>query len=245
MKKLFILPLLLAVGIFLAGCEDTTTDPIVTAAKGSVYIQSTPVGAQIWVNNANSGKTCPDTIANLDSGNVLITLELATFKDTTVTVQVLPNQVRNVAITMKADINAVKFGPVQIWETQGTTAAQPSGLVLATGVAVSSQSATADLYYSSTGYLVKTGTAKTTYFKVGNGSNNLNDGVSSTIQNATWGDNMIDRATNGYYFIKTQEGNYVKILITGFGGGTVGNPAWVEVTYWYNNTVGDVRFPTN
>lgn len=245
MKKLFILPLLLAVGIFLSGCEDTSTDPIVTVVKGSVYVQTTPVGAQIWINNVNSGKVTPDTIKNLDSGNVVITLKLATFKDTTFTVQILPNQVRSVAITMKADINAVKFGPVRIWETAGTTAAQPSGLILATGVAASSGDNATDIYYSSTGWIVRTGTVKTTWFKVGNGSTNLNDGVSSTIQDNSWANNMIDRATNGYYFIKTQEGNYVKILITNFSPGGVGNPAWVEVTYWYNNTVGDLRFPTN
>ena len=91
MKKLFILPLLLAVGIFFAGCEDTATDPIVTVVKGSVYIQSTPVGAQIWVNNVNSGKITPDTIKNLDSGNVAITLKLAGYLDSTITVNILPN----------------------------------------------------------------------------------------------------------------------------------------------------------
>ena len=56
MKKLLILPLLFAISMLFVSCEDTATDPIVTVVKGSVYVQSTPVGAQIWVNNTNTGK---------------------------------------------------------------------------------------------------------------------------------------------------------------------------------------------
>ena len=259
MKKLFILPLLLAVGIFFAGCEDTATDPIVTVVKGSVYIQSTPVGAQIWVNNVNSGKITPDTIKNLDSGNVAITLKLAGYLDSTITVNILPNQVRSAAVTLTQVINAVKFGPVKIWETSGTTAAQPSGLILSSGNAYgisSTNKDSVDIYYSTNGqggiggYLVQsahlTSLPRTAYFKAaGAGIININDGVASSTQDASWANYMKDRNDNGYYFIKTHDGNYVKIVVSAFGGGTVGNPAWVEVTWWYNKTVGDKRFPTN
>ncbi|HOJ18593.1 MAG: PEGA domain-containing protein [Ignavibacteriales bacterium] len=253
MKKLLILPLLFAISMLFVSCEDTATDPIVTVVKGSVYVQSTPVGAQIWVNNTNTGKVTPDTVANLDSGNVAITLKLAGFVDSTVTVNILPNQVRQLAVTLTQVLNAVKYGPVKIWETSGTTAAQPSGLVLSSGNAygISGTSKdSVDIYYSSTGWLVKsahlTSLPRTAYFKAaGAGIININDGVASSTQDASWGDNMIDRNTNGYYFIKTHDGNYVKIVVSAFGGGTAGNPAWVEVTWWYNKTVGDKRFPTN
>ena len=247
MKKLLIFPLLIAVAMMFYSCDESTTDPVVSSSKGSIFLQSTPVGAQIWINGANTGKVTPDTVKDRDSGNVTVTLKLAGYKDTTFTVKVIANQVRSVATILTQLIDAVKFGPIRVWETTGTTAAQPSGLVLSTGTATSSGDNAIDVYYSSNGFKVKSSTAngnpRETFFKDGNATN-LNDGVSSPEKDATWVLEMADNATN-YFFLKDADGKYTKFQITTRGGGAPGNPAWVEVTYWYNKTVGDKRFPTN
>jgi hypothetical protein len=51
-----------------------------------------------------------------------------------------------------------------------------------------------------------------------------------------------DRESN-YVFLYDQDGHYSKIKIVSFGGtGTLGDPAWVKVQWYYNNTALDNRF---
>ena len=52
---------------------------------------------------------------------------------------------------------------------------------------------------------------------------------------------MNDRETN-YVFLYDNDGNYSKAKISGFGGGTPGNPDWVELNWLYNKTANDNRF---
>ena len=52
---------------------------------------------------------------------------------------------------------------------------------------------------------------------------------------------MDDRETN-YVFLYDHDGHYSKIKIVNYGGGNPGDPAWVEVQWLYNKTLGDVRF---
>ncbi|MCJ7553075.1 MAG: hypothetical protein MUO34_04250, partial [Ignavibacteriaceae bacterium] len=57
----------------------------------------------------------------------------------------------------------------------------------------------------------------------------------------TWTDNIGDREAN-YVFLYDHDGNYSKLKIVNFGGGTPNNPAWVEVQWYYNKTMLDNRF---
>lgn len=246
MKKLLLIPILLLFGLLITSCDEETTSPESGGTnKGSIFIQSTPSGAQIFVNGSNSSKVTPDTIKNLDSGFVNITLKLAGYKDTTFSREIVPNMVRSVSITMSADLVTQKF-TTTIWETAGTGAAQPSGIDLSTGSAYgisSTDKNKVDLFYSSSGYLIRSadagsGMTRVTYFKDGNATN-LNDGVSSPTQDASWAKSMGDRATN-YFFIKDNDGNYSKVRIKSYGTTPV---AWVELEWIYNKTSGDKRFP--
>ncbi|HEY6907553.1 MAG TPA: hypothetical protein VI230_08785, partial [Ignavibacteriaceae bacterium] len=141
-----------------------------------------------------------------------------------------------------------------IYETAGTTSSQPSGLDLSSGIAYGVSSADkdkVDIYYSTTGtggtpYLVQSADlypnlTRHTAFYVGSGTD-ITDGEDSPLYPlAGWTDHMGDRETN-YVYLYDEDGHYSKIIITGFGGGSGGNPAWVELKWEYNNTGADNRF---
>lgn len=258
MKNLFALTLLMLSGLILLSC-DSTDDPITPTPdpKGSLFVSSIPSGAQIWVNGLNSNKVTPDTVTNLDPAVYNVTLKLQDYNDSTFQVSVSANQtsvVTNVELT--SDIYLTSYGPVRIWETIGTTASQPSGLDLSSGNAygvAGADKGNVDIYYSSTGtggqpFLVQSanlnttnGLTRETAFRVGS-AGTLNDGLDSPLRSSgTWTNNMGDRETN-YVFLYDDDGHYSKLKIVSFGGGTPGNPAWVEVEWFYNTTTDDNRF---
>ena len=45
-----------------------------------------------------------------------------------------------------------------------------------------------------------------------------------------------------YVFLYDNDGHYSKLMISSRGGGTPGNPAWVELKWIYNKTASDNRF---
>jgi len=239
MKKLLLIPIIILLGLFIASCEDSTTGPD-AVTTGTLIVQSTPTGAQIWVDGTNTGKVTPDSVKNLSAGTHSLTLKLDGYKDTVQTsVSITAGFTTNKLITLTSA--ALTFGPVRLWETQDTDPiTQPSGLDLSTGTAYGISSADngkVDIYYSSSGFVVRsanaaTGLTRVTSFKVGLGTN-LNDGVDSEAATGAWVSQMGDREPN-YVFLYDNDLHYSKLKITSFGGGTPGNPAWVEVTYIYN-----------
>ena len=238
MKKLILIPIALLLGLFITSCEDSTTDaPAVTT--GTLFVQSAPTGAQIWVDGTNTGKVTPDSVKNLSAGTHSLTLKLDGYKDTVQTnVTITAGFTTSKLITLTSA--SLTFGPVKLWETTGTTAAQPSGLDLSTGLAYGISSVDkdkVDIFYSSTGFVVRSangssGMTRVTSFLVGSGTN-LNDGVDSPAATTLWLTQIGDREAN-YVFLYDNDLHYSKLKITSFGGGTPGNPAWVEVTYIYN-----------
>lgn len=239
MKKLFFVPIIIIMAILITSCEDSTTDPTPTPTTGNLAVASTPSGAQIWIDGSNTGKVTPDTIKNLSAGTHSLTLKLNGYKDTVQTnISITAGQTISRNITL---VRAAKtFGPVRLWETTGTDTTQPSGLDLSTGIAYGISSTNknkVDIFYSSNGFVVRSangvsGMTRVTSFFVGSGTD-LNDGVDSPLATVSWGSQMGDRETK-YVFLFDNDSHYSKLKITSFGGGTQGNPAWVEVTYIYN-----------
>jgi hypothetical protein len=242
MKKIFILPIILVVGLMFYSCDSTSTNPE-TSSKGSIYITSIPAGAQIWLGGTNQSKVTPDSITNLDAGSFQITLKLNGYKDTTFSVTVTAGQKATKNVVLTSSLQTKSFGTVRIWETTGTSAAQPSGLQLSTGLAVSSSSSTADLYYYTnsnfTVHEIRSSTSRSTFFKVG-ASTDLNDHVSSSVKGATWTNTMSDEETN-YVFIYDNDHHYSKIKIVNVSSITE-SPAWIEIQGIYNQNVDDIRF---
>lgn len=254
MKKYFVLFLMLGASFLLTSCEELTDNPLEPASAGKYYFQSNPAGAQIWVDGVNSGKVTPDTVS-ATKGSRTITLKYTNYKDTsfTVTYEEGKSKSHPLVVMTETPANTTAFGPVEIWETTGTTASQPSGLILKNGTAsgigsTSANRALVDLFYNSADYShssasLATGLTRATYFKAG-GASNLNDGVDAPGKDATWSTKITnDRDVSQYYWVYDADGNYSKLKIVDFGGGSVTTgPAWVKVQWLYNPTVGNRRF---
>ncbi|MGE5436109.1 MAG: PEGA domain-containing protein [Syntrophothermus sp.] len=242
MKKIYLL-LSVVLAFILASC-DATTDPSPATTTGSIFVQSDPSGAIIKVDGISTGKTTPDSVVNISTGNHDITLSLEGYADTTITVNVREGMLTSPApVTLRSTLTVTKFGPVRIYESYGTSASQPSGLILSTGEAVSSSNTSATIYYHSTAggtYEITGAPGKTVKFNVGP-SNSLEDGQDSPLATSSWTSTMPDRPDK-YYFIYDNDLHYTKFKVVNFGGGTIGAPAWVEVEYYYNTTVNDRRF---
>jgi len=250
MKKLILLLIIPILGLLITTC-DSSEDPMTPVnTKGSIYITSNPAGAEIWIDGINSSLTTPDTVTNVEEGVRNVTLKLQDYKDTTFAISVIAEQTSVVGpIALVSNIVTTLYGPVRIYETAGTGVNEPSGLDLSSGMAYgvsSGQNGLVDIYYSSNGFLVQSadlypGLIRVTKFFVGSGSN-LFDEVDSPDKNTgTWTDNMGDREAN-YVFLYDHDGHYSKIKIVNWGGGVPGEPAWVDVQWYYNETQLDNRF---
>ena len=249
MNKILSLLFILSIGFVLSSC-DSTTDPVIPpVTTGSIYLESTPAGAEIWVDGINSGKVTPDSVVNLDEGNRNITLKLADYDDTTFTMTVIAGQQVSKDVTMISNLFLTFYGTARLWETLGTSADQPSGLDLSSGNPYGISSVDkdkVDIYYSSNGYLVKSadlasGLTRVTDFMVG-GASDLNDGLDSPLRSTgLWLDNMGDRETN-YVYLYDNDGHYSKLKIVSWGGGVLGEPSWIEVEWLYNENSDNTSF---
>jgi len=249
MKKLILFLIIPVPFLILTSC-DTSDDPITPDQEGNIFVSSNPAGAQIWLDGSNTFKTTADTIKNINEGVHSITLKLQDYRDTTFSISVIAEQTSVVSnVTLISNIITTLFGPVKIYETTGTSANQPSGLDLSTGLAYgvsSAQNGLVDIYYSSAGFLVQSADLypnliRETDFFVSSATN-LFDELDSPLRNTgTWTDNIGDRENN-YVFLYDHDGNYSKLKIVNWGGGVIGEPAWVEVQWYYNSTLLDNRF---
>jgi PEGA domain len=249
MKRLILLLIMPLAAMIISSCN-TSNDPVSPELKGSIYLTSNPAGTQIWLDGANTSKITPDTLLDVNEGVHNVTLKFQDFNDTTFAISVTGNQMSIVTnIVLVSNIVTTLFGPVRIYETVGTSASEPSGLDLSSGIAYgvsSSQNDSVDIYYSSTGFLVQSADLypnliRKTDFFVGSGTS-LFDGVDSPLKNTgTWTNNIGDRESD-YVFLYDHDGHYSKLKIINWGGGVPGEPAWVEVQWYYNNIRLDPRF---
>lgn len=259
MIKIFLLMFIPAVMLIITSCDNNSNNPIdtpTTETKGSLYLTSNPAGAAIWLDGSNTSLTTPDTVKDIEEGVHNITLKLTDYRDTTFSVSITAGQmgiVTNVLLT--SNIITTLFGPIRIYETSGTSASEPSGLDLSSGFAIgvsSDSSDRVDVYYSTSGtggqgYLVQSADLypsliRVTKFQVGTG-NNLYDKVDSPGKNTgVWTNHMSDSPDSNYVFLYDHDGHYSKVKIVNAGGGVPGEPAWVEVQWYYNETILDNRF---
>jgi hypothetical protein len=249
MHKLILFLLIPFTALMIISC-DTSDDPITPDEQGNIFLSSNPAGAEIWMDGSNTLKTTADTVKNVNEGVHSITLKLEDYRDTTFSISVTGGQTSVVSnVTLLTNIITTLFGPVKIYETQGTSSSQPSGLDLSTGLAYgvsSAQNGLVDIYYSTSGFLVQSADlypnlVRETDFFVSSATN-LFDGIDSPLRNVgTWTDNIGDRENN-YVFLYDHDGNYSKLKIVNWGGGVIGEPAWVEVQWYYNTTLLDNRF---
>ena len=253
MKKIILLLIIPFLGLVISSC-DSSNDPMTPViTKGNIYITSSPAGAQIWVDGVNTSLTTPDTVINIEEGVREHNFKVARLQRHNYRYQCYCGADK----CTWANCSCFRFyttlhGPVKIYESFGTSAAQPSGLDLSTGNAwgiSSDSSGVVDIYfYSDQGgnsYLIQSadlaGLIRQTDFFVGS-STNLYDEEDSPIRNNTWA-SSIDEAEDNYVFLYDHDGHYSKFKIVNRGGGTgLGDPAWVNVQWYYNNAAQDERF---
>ena len=249
MKKFVLLLITAATVLILSSCDSNEpTTPVNT--KGNLYITSNPAGAQIWLDGVNTNQVTPDTVLDIEEGSHNFTLKLTDYNDTTITVSITAERTGVIGpVVLTSNIMTTLYGPVKIYETAGTDSTQPSGLDLSSGNAYglsSSQKGSVDIYYTSNGFLVQSADlypnlVRVTKFQVGTGSNLFDDEDSPDRNTGTWTNNIIDREAN-YVFLYDHDGHYSKLKIVNWGGGVPGEPAWVEVQWYYNDTELDNRF---
>jgi len=251
MKKLILLLIIPFFGLLITSCGDD--DPITQALEGNLYITSIPTGAEIWIDGVNTSQTTADTVKDIEEGVRTVTLKRNEYKDTTFSVSITADETSIVGpVVLTSDIQTALYGPIRIWESFGTPASLPSGIDLSSGNAwgVSSDSSgVVDIYYFSnnTGsYLIQSadlaGLLRETDFLVGSGTNLL-DGTDSPLRNTGTWTNNIDESEDNYVYLYDHDAHYSKFLIVNRGGGTgLGDPAWVDVQWYYNKVVQDNRF---
>ncbi len=250
MRNNIYLLIVIFLGLILASCSDTTTNPPVVTEKGSILIDSSPQGARINVDDTNYGVT-PDSVTGLSVGSHTVKLSLTGYRDTVFSVTVHANvQTAPPPVVLVSTLSVLNFGPVRIFESLDPSPDDPSGLDLSTGTAIAistSDSVNADIYYTSSGFLVQSANLsghmhRHTYFNISS-KYNLNDGEDSPTYpiGGTWNPSMPDTVTR-YVYLYDTDSHYSKIKITNMGGGSGTNPAWIEITWIYNNTATDTRF---
>ena len=69
--------------------------------QGEIFLDSSPGGAEIFLNGTNTGKLTPDTLKNLTVGEYAITLKHEDYMDTTFTVPLSQNEKISRFITLK------------------------------------------------------------------------------------------------------------------------------------------------
>lgn len=250
MKKIFFLLLILFVVLLINSCSKDPVSPAVP--EGNLYISSTPSDAQIWIDGVNTTQATNDTVFDIEEGVHDITLKRNDYVDNTFSVNIIADETSSIGpIVLIPDIQTSLFNLVRIYESYGSPASLPNGIDLSSGNAwgISSDSSSlVDIYYYSdaagNSYLIQSadlaGLTRETDFLVGT-ETNIHDGTDSPLHNpGTWANN-IDESENNYVFLYDDDDHYSKFLIVNRGGGS-GNPAYVDVQWYYNKVVQDNRF---
>lgn len=97
--------ILLIISIFVGDCVDEHfINVIENDLTGSIYIESIPTGAKIFLMDTETKKVTPDSIVNLESGSYNIKLSLEDFQDTTFSIQVYKSQKSTKIISLKPTV---------------------------------------------------------------------------------------------------------------------------------------------
>ena len=94
---------LVAVGavVLLSGKKkDKTTPEPQVPTKGSINVQSSPSGAEVWLNGENTGQSTNTTLTNIDPGSHTVRLILDGYEYYETTVQVTAGQEASVSATL-------------------------------------------------------------------------------------------------------------------------------------------------
>jgi len=92
-------------GVLFVRCDkEVSRSPVESEApKGFIYINSTPNGFTIFLNDRNTGRLTPDSISYIEAGDYEITLKKKYFKDTSLVVTLAANEKLQVSIDIASN----------------------------------------------------------------------------------------------------------------------------------------------
>lgn len=105
---------------FIQSCaKDTSTNPDDNGetGSGSLFINSTPQGYQIFLDEVNSGKITPDTIRYLAIGTHQVNLQSQIYCDTTFTINITESQLTSLEIDLTQ--SARFYGKIECTSSPG------------------------------------------------------------------------------------------------------------------------------
>ncbi len=245
MKKRFAFTLIAVFAMFLFSCTDNSVEPV--EENGEIALYSTPSGAQIIIDGTVKGTT-PDTVTT-KVGMTNIMFHLTNYVDTTITIGVSSDNLEVLSVTLTPV--RIKYGLIKVWETgNNSTTEEPSGIDLSAGNPISisgADSLLADIYYTGSNFTIRSASYlgnnfRITQFKEGS-TTNINDGLDSPVNDASWVRSMPDDVNGNYYFLYDADGNYSKFKVVNTGGtATWNDPKWVEVEWIYVKAPGVTSF---
>jgi thermitase len=100
---------------------------------GSIYIQSNPPGARIFIDNNDTGFITPNTLTNITIGNHVIHCTENGFYNSSITVSVAPGQITNISLNLIGSASSITLG--EGWNFVSVSLLYPQ--FISTGIAYS------------------------------------------------------------------------------------------------------------
>jgi len=104
-KVMFILALVTSISIKFGCTEDAPTSTNQEPEKGSVYINSNPTGAEIFLQDITTGKITPDSIINLTPNSYDLRIRLNEYADSTLLVIVNAGLITTVDVDLTGTLS--------------------------------------------------------------------------------------------------------------------------------------------
>lgn len=210
-------------------------------------VHSNPSGANIYLNNVNTGKRTPYQFTKLVAGNYEVRFKLTGYLDTTMNVSLTPGYDQEMEVYLQDSIKYKSFGHVKLYAVS-TSSSQKQAVDLSTGIAYvfnSSSYSYVDVYYTDDGLFIKsTDNAGYRYTRFTEGYGNvLFDGEDSPLYSSGYWSNSMPYDIFSCFYAYDYDNHYSKIMVTNKGGtGTTADPKWIEVQWLYNIKQSDHRF---
>jgi len=100
-KKIFLFVILVITSAFFSCREDIVEFNNIERDNGSIYLNSFPEGAEIFLMDSRTNFTTPEEFKDLAPGDYVFTLKLSGYKDTTVVLNVESGKIKSFSILLK------------------------------------------------------------------------------------------------------------------------------------------------
>jgi len=119
-KKMLLVFLCLSLFLSIPGCKKKlpTSPDIPDFTTGSIQVNSTPTGAQVFLDGSNTGQTTNCTLTDIFPGSHTVMLVMEGYEDEQMSVSVTAGQTATVSVTLtKPTITVIELPPSTVWTT--------------------------------------------------------------------------------------------------------------------------------